>query len=491
MRRATFVAFCILAGVGQAAAAGASSEGAQGLVDTFHRYLGPARAGQADFVRAEPQGNAYRLTLDFKEFARPIEALGVSVDSAEMSFLAEPLPDGTWHVSQMQLPTPLTMHIKDNKLSYRFDGFSFDGVYDPALAAFIRFDETIGGMSTETEGPSGRGTAQYGEQHITGTGIAAEGELGAVDATVEQTVGAFSMHQTMSMPPSEDGTPSAPPFDLSYGVESGRGDVSIAGMKALKLLDVWAYVVAHVQPDAPAIASQEIKTLITELLPVFQQLDEKVAVRALKVQSPMGEFGLKDLSGSLALSGIVSSSVFRTTLSFAGPSYPPALVPAWASQLIPESVEFGVNASGLDLDAAARQVIGEIDVTKKPWVEESAWEAALQRAIPEGGIKVTLGPTGIHGPVLDIEVEGEMTVAMAAPTGSFNVTVKGLDAAIGLLKSAGDDPMASQALASLTLFQSWGRQASDGTTFYGIEIKADGEVSVNGQIVKPADGKTL
>ena len=28
---------------------------------TFHRYLGPARAGQADFVRVEPQGDAYKV----------------------------------------------------------------------------------------------------------------------------------------------------------------------------------------------------------------------------------------------------------------------------------------------------------------------------------------------------------------------------------------------------------------------------------------------
>src|SRR6185295_1386399 len=121
----------------------------------------------------------------------------------------------------------------------------------------------------------------------------------------------------------------------------------------------------------------------------------------------------------------------------------------------------------------------------------AAWGEALQSALPEGSVKVTLGRTSIHGPVLDIEVEGGMTLSKPQPTGSFNVTVNGLDDAIALLQDAGEDPMAAQALASLTLFQSWGRQASDGTITYGIEMKGDGEISVNGQIVKPAADKAL
>ena len=69
---------------------------------------------------------------------------------------------------------------------------------------------------------------------------------------------------------------------------------------------------------------------------------------------------------------------------------------------MPEALEIGVNTSGLDLDASARQAIGKIDVAKMPWVDEAAWGEALQSALPEGGVKVTLGRTGIHGPVLDI-----------------------------------------------------------------------------------------
>src|SRR5436190_1378150 len=98
MRRAISFAFCLLAGVGQAAAAATTSEGAQGLVEIFHRYLGPPRAGEADFVRAEPVGDAYRLTIDLDQFAHPLESLGFTLDSAELSWLAQPLGDGTWHV---------------------------------------------------------------------------------------------------------------------------------------------------------------------------------------------------------------------------------------------------------------------------------------------------------------------------------------------------------------------------------------------------------
>ncbi len=491
MRRAILVAFCLAAGVGPSAAAEATSEAAQGLTATFHRYLGPVRAGQSDFVRIEPQGDAYRASFDLAEFVRPLETVGIALDPAELSFLAEPLADGTWRVSELKLPSPLTAHVKDQTMTYRFEGVSFDGVYDPALAAFVRFDQTIAGMTNQVAGPNNHANARYGEQHITGTGIAAEGEIGGVDLSVRQTVGAFSMDQSISMPPAGEGSPPPSQFDMAYGAESGRGEASFAGLKATRLLDLWAYVVAHIQPDAPAIGNAEIKALLTDLLPIFQQLEENGALRALKVETPAGKFGIQDLSGSMALSGIVSSSVLRASLKLGGPSLPPELVPAWATQLVPDALEIGVNVSGLNLDASARRVIGAIDASKKPWVEEAIWADAAQLAMPAGGVKLTLGPTSIHGPVLDITADGEMTLAAAERSGSFNVTVKGLDAAIELLKAAGGDPIASQALASLLLAQSWGRQASDGTTYYGIEIDNDGAVTVNGQLLRPGSEKAL
>jgi hypothetical protein len=488
MRRVTSLALCLIAGIGQAAAASATTEGAQALAETFHRYLGPTRAGQPDFVRIEPQGDAYRVTLDLDEFTRPLEPVGFTLDSAELSFLTQQLPDATWHVSDMQLPTPLTLHIQEQAMTYRFDGFSFDGVYDPALAAFSRFDEKIGGMSTEAKQLNGESTTTYREQTVTGTGTASGAD--GVDITVQQTVGGVSGHMSAT-PPSSEGAPPSPQFDVTYGVDSGSGDVTIAGLKGVKVLDLWAYVVAHVQSDAQAIDNAELKRLLTELLPVFQRLDEKGTVHALSATTPLGEFGMQEFSGSLGLSGIVSSSELQASTKLAGPSYPHELVPAWATQLIPDAIEVGIDFTGLNLDASARQVIAEIDVTKKPWVDDSAWTVAGQLAVPEAGVKFKLGPASVHGPVLNIEAEGEVTFTKQIPTGSFNVTAKGIDAAIALLKSAGGDPMASQALASLTLLQSWGRQTSDGSTYFGIELRDDGEITVNGQMIRPATGKAL
>ena len=124
MRRDILAGLCILAGASQGLAAEATSEEAQRLVDVFHKYLGMPRAGEADFVRAEPQGEAYRLSISLSQLARPFESFGVSIDAAEVSFVVRPLPDGTWQVSDIIMPSPLTMHMGEAQTTAHWENSS-------------------------------------------------------------------------------------------------------------------------------------------------------------------------------------------------------------------------------------------------------------------------------------------------------------------------------------------------------------------------------
>ena len=122
MQRAIFLSLCILANGGQSLAAEATAEEARRLVDVFHRYVGMPRAGQADHVRAEPQGEAYRVSIDFDVLASPLAPLGFTLEAAEVSFLTKPLPDGTWAVSEFMLPNPMTIAMPGQTMTYRLGG---------------------------------------------------------------------------------------------------------------------------------------------------------------------------------------------------------------------------------------------------------------------------------------------------------------------------------------------------------------------------------
>ncbi len=480
MRRAHVVVLCSLAWTGHAIAAGATADEAQQLVDTFHHYLGMPKA--ADYVRSEPQGDAYRLSFDIAGFARPFESNVFTLDASELTFLAKPLANGTWQVSDLQMD-PLTIHVGEVTTTYRWGGVTFDGIYDPALAAFTKFDETVNEVSTETTGPNVNSATHYGMQTVRGTGAAAGS--GAVDATVEQTMSDLSAHETVASPQS----PTSPPVDIAYSVDSGSGAVTIAALEARKVLDLWAYAVAHLQKDAPDVDEKELKAQLIALLPLFQHLDEKGMIQGVRVETPLGEFGVQEFGGSLAMSGLSSNSEMAVTINVSGPAYPEELTPPWAKQLVPTGLALGFAVSGLDLDASVRKLIESFHLNRTPMIDQAEARAAGQLALPAGGVAVKLQSTHIDGPLLHVQVEGEMRLTMPAPTANFEVTATGLDSAIELLKGA-DDPVASQTLASLTLAQTLGRPGDNGSEHFSIEIGNGGSVTINGQMLRPPTNGT-
>ncbi len=485
MRRAFFVGLCLLGGASHGFAAEATSEEAQRLVGLFHQYLGTPQAGEPDFVTVEPQGDAYRVTLDLPELARPFEPLGLAIDEAKLSLAVEPLPDGTWRVSDVGMPSPLTARFGETKVTYRWDGVTIDGVFDPALGAFTHWDNTIASTNTSSKGPSAQSEMQAGEQVIKGS--ATDDGNGAADVTMQLTGQDLTMHQTVTSP---DISPDvAAMFDLSYDVNGIEGDVSVDSLEAAKLNALWAYGMS--QRNASSHDNQEIRELLTGLLPIYRHLQESGTLHGLRISTAMGEFGVQEASGSLALPGIIPDGEADIALKLAGGSYPQELVPAWAQRFVPDEVQLAFNVSGFNLDAPARRLISQLDVNASPPLDKATLADALALLTPEGNARLTLAPSSITSSLLTLRLGGEMTLDAAAPTGSLEITAVGLGDAIAAVSGAAGDPAATQVLGILGLAQALGKPTSDGATYFLIEMKEDGSVSVNGQTMGQAPGKSL
>ena len=489
MRRDILVGLFILVGACQGLAAEATSAEAQRLVDVFHKYLGMPRAGEADFVRAEPQGEAYRLSISLSQLAHPLESFGVTIDAAEVSFVVRPLADGTWQVSDILMPSPLAMHMGEAQTTAHWENLRFDGVYDPAITGFSRFDETIGATDSETTGPNQEAAAHYGEQTFQGSASAAD--AGGVNVAVQQTMQDFVTRESVTLPATDQASPLPPSFELSYGVDSATADWTVDALQAPKLLDLWAYAVAHAGEDPQALDNTEIKTLLSDLLPLYQRMEESGALKGLRVETPFGVFGAADLSGGAALTGFVSDGDLQFSLKLSGLSYPEEGTPPWVQELAPAELELAFDLAGFNLDAPTRQLIEKLDVNRKPVLEQADLVAAAALAMPESGLKLTLKPGHVSGSLIGVTFGGELTLTMSGPIGSINVTATGLDAAIASLSKHSDDPTAGKALAFLTLVQAFGKQAGDGAMHYSIEAKDDGSITVNGQALKPPSGQQL
>jgi hypothetical protein len=487
MRRFVLAALLLVAGTGHPFAAEATTDGAASLVDVFHRYLGTPRAGDADYVRVVPQGESYRLTFDLGQFAKPFETAGFALDPAEVSFVAAPLTDGTWRVDDLQLPSPLTVHFGEVTTTYRWEGVSFDGIFDPALLTFSRFEQIIASSDSLTSGPGVEGASHTGEQVVRGSANTAD--AGALDAIGRQTVRSMTMQQSVTVPPGEAAPPAS--FEISYGIETAELDVAIEAIEWTKLVDLWAYAVANTAETSPNFDNDEVRNRLEALLPIFRRVEETVAVHALRIGTPLGEIGVDDVSGIFTFSGLMPDSGMSMALKLAGRSYPEELVPDWAKGLIADEVELDFGLSGFNLDAAARHLIGRLDIDKTPMVEEADYATAAMLAIPESGAKFTLRPSRIGSPLIDLEFDGELALKMAAPSGTINIAARGIDDAIASLSSASGDPNAAKVLGILALAQQWGKKGADGEMRFAIEFGDDGAVTVNDQMVKPPSGQPL
>lgn len=486
MRRAALVGVCLFAGITQVHAAPATAEEAQRLVDEFHRYFGSPRAGQADHVRVVPDGEAYRVTIDLDQLAEPFEPMGLSLDPAELSFLTEPLPDSTWSVTDFLLPSPMTIRVAGQTITYRWEGGGFEGIYDPSLASFLSFEQVIATTSSEARSEEGVSTAHVGEQVVRGTSTDT-GE-GTVDTEFQQTFRDYVGQETISLPSADPKEPASPPIEFAYSIATGTIDVSLEGFDAVGLLELWAYAVARMQEDPPKVDAEELKASLGALLPFFTRLDEGATIGGLRVGTPFGDFGMEEVDFRVTLPGLVEGASLAMSLALSGPTYPAELVPAWAQELAPTEVVFGYDIASFNLNAPAQHLLTAFDADRTPPIEDSDYTAAAMMALPESGATLTVSPSNIDGPILDVAFEGQLTLAMPAPTGTFTVTATGFDIAKEKLTAASADPMATQALGLLTVAEMFGRKTDDGSMVFVIEFKGDGSIAVNDQVVKPPAG---
>lgn len=489
MRRTFLAGLLLLAGGAPVLAAKATVDEAKRLVDVFHRYLGAPRAGQADHVRAEPQESAYRLTVDLDPLVVPFQPAGFGLEGAEFSFLAEPLSDGTWRVSDMAVPSVMTLRLADVVTTLRWEGVTFDGIYDPALAAFTTFEEVVGPSSSESRGPNEHSISRAGEQRVTGSATPAAGT--AVDGTMRHTMSTMSASQTVPLPQTVGATP-PDTFEFSYGIVSGAADYRFEAFESAKLLELWAYAVAHLQEQPPKIDSGEVKSLARGTIPIFRRIETESSLKGLTIETPFGGGGIDDMSGTFGFTGIVPEAGFDLFMQMSGPTYPEQTIPAWAKGLLPSGLEFGMELSGVNLDASVRHVIDALDFDSEPVLSEAAATEAFALALPpDGPARFRLHSGLVQTPLASVRFEGEIANLGPMPSGTLRIDVTGLEEAIAALQSETADPAAQQLLGALSVAQMTGERQADGTTRFQFEASRDGAITLNGTMLKPPASRDL
>jgi hypothetical protein len=452
-------------------------EGAQKLSASLAIYLGKLVVGESPPVSVSPEGAHYLVAVDLAALAAPFKESGFSIDPAIVKYEVTEQDDATWRVASDSLP-PLSIHTEQGSIAYAFNGYKFDGIYDPALGAFKNAHADVGKVDAEVHLPDVDETIAIGAAHVTQSGTPAAN--GATSLVAQEDFADLSAHVSAS-PAAAKADPDAPPVQVLLEFAKVAADIGLDGMPMRKALDLWAFAVAH--PSRPEIASNEpaFKSLLRALLPADLKLAEKVNLQKLSAETPKGIFGVADGKFGLAAAwtpGPKSSVEFQ--LSMAGITLPAGLTPPATQDLVPTAFDFDVKASGFDLGAGAGEAIDDMHFAGDgPVISEADGAKIAAKMKGAGAILVDLMPSHVVAPAIDLTIEGQAHLEGTRPSGVLKVHIRNFDKTVAALKGLGQ--LASpQMIGGLAMAKSLAKTESDGVLTWVAEYGADGSIKVNG-----------
>jgi hypothetical protein len=468
-----------------AMAQGVDEKGAAQLSGTLSRYIGK-KAIENKLVTVAADGDGYSITINFQALAGMASKQELlKSDLPPYTFKVKPRTDGNWDVSSVASWAG-SLEVKGGdkgpqSTRFSMNGLKFDGIYDPALAAFLSGTNSVAGMAMttrdgeqEAEVSSGAGTAIFNS---------AGAADGGVDFTVSQKVADFVETIRMNDPGS------GMKFPLTIKSPELSVEASGKGVRSRALLDLLAFGVANGDPAKVKASQAELKSLLLAALPLWQKVDGSYTFKDFAVDSPIGTFGASQLGVAVAADGISRNGRIDYTLRASGLAVPQFLVPQWARSLTPTEVQFSFGGANLDLDTMTRKIVEAFDLNKDPVVPDGLGEALAAEFMAKTP-KIVIGHSIVKSSDAEIAFEGEVTFPGKIDNPEINTTidVAGYDKIVETLQTGSKTmPDLAQYVPVALAIKGFGKALPDGRIEWVVNGKPDGSVMVNGFTVKPAD----
>jgi hypothetical protein len=450
----------------------ATPEGAQKLSDVFATYLGRPVAGAPSPVTVTVEGAHYAAALDLASLAAPFSGAGFSIAPAIVKYALTEQDDGTWRVAGDALPS-ISAHFKDTTIAYQYEGYRFEGIFDPALPGFKSGETRLDKARAEMHATKVNEAVATGAAHATvAAAPAADGALSLVARSEIADVAA----QVVAV-----SDVAATPVSVSFQLPATLADVKIDGAPIRKLLDLWAFVVAHPSRAEIAANEQAFKGLLRAAIPVDLKLAEKIEMKQIAVESPQGRFAVANGKFGFAMStapGAKGAAEYDFAMD--GVAWPAGLLSPAFSDLAPTAWNIDVKASGFDFGAGAQEAIADMHFDGDGPVISEADGAQISAKTTRGApLTIELLPSHVVAPQVDVVVEGQLHLEGARPSGVLTVRVRHFDRTVAALKALG--PLASpQLLGGLALARTLGKAEGDDVLVWVGEYRPDGAIKVNG-----------
>ena len=456
--------------------------GADALSASLARYIG-STAFEKGVVKVSVESDAYKIEVDFDKLLSLFPAQDMlKLDIDPYAFSVKPRPDATWDVAGDMAPDgKVEMKTEEGTQTaeWRIADDSFAGVYDPALAGFSVATGKNGAISMTSTDPtsSTEFTAASGSFQLQSTKNVTRG----VDFTALQTIS--GMVQTMRLAAPEAGV------DLPVVLRSPELSYSSSatGFQAQQLLDLLAFGVANADEAKLKAAQPQLKTLLRDVLPLWDRLTGAYGWRELSVGTPVGIFSAANAKIDVAMDGVRNDGTISYKFQIDDLAVPADVLPRWTAPLLPEDIDLNFGGTGLDLEGPAMAAIDAFDLNRDPPIAPEVGDTIMAQFMADPP-KFVINRSIIRNKDTEISAQGEMTFAGGKPTFTATVEAAGFDKAMQTIQEAtASAPEAQQAYMVAVAAKGFAKTLSDGRLQWIIDMTADGAVTVNGAMVKPAD----
>ncbi|PWV97072.1 hypothetical protein [Phyllobacterium myrsinacearum] len=503
--RKLFLISCVMALSAPAFAQTIDAKGADELANTLSKYVGKT-ALKNGILKVAPEADGYRITFSTDAFLKAMPKQDLLKGSlGEYSILTKPLADGTWNVTSGNMPSA-AFEVSGPKgpesFQWSVDDGSWTGLFDPKIGTF----------STSTFAYDAfKLSLKSAEQDIDASASAAKGQMlataaasGGVDLNMTQSFANFNETIVTKLPnldaASDEGeaaktetpkteTPAAgEPVKVTLR-SSELGSVAEGkGLRNRELMDLWAFVIAHVDEKKLNKAGQdELKQKLKAALPLWDKLKGEYHFKDFAVETPLGNFAAQNISQETNLDGISKDGAYHYAMRTNGLKYPALPIPEWGVPFLPTDVELVIGTAGVDLDTVVKGAIDDMDLNREKVLSEE-FEAATAAQFLVAPPKLVISKSLVRTADAELTVEGEMTFTGLKPASHTTWEMAGFDKVVERLnKAAETDAEIKNYITFVKLAKDFGTEVDGGRVRWVVDQKADGSVAINGNPVKGPD----
>lgn len=463
-----------------AQAAEIDQAGADQIKERLTYYL-PKHVVDTGFLKVTPAANRYELSVDLMPLLKDVKKEVFTINGLKpfVHYLT-PQDGGMWKVEvndNFDVNGSFTAEGKKQDFTYKIDRMVFDGMFDPSISYFTTGKYTLDKINMTMSG---------GEPNVTMSVDSLSADMKG-DKVGE---GIVDLYSTMSMSKlSETITGTATPAVLiSADSMSGTVEAKRLGINALR--DLLVFGLDLIKSDVQKLdqaQADKLKSLIRANIPFTDKLDEQLKFDGVKVTAQGMDVSLESFTYGIGFTGLKKDASARFNMGLTKPVIPAGLLPPGTEGVVPDSANFAVAISNLDLEGVVNYMLEHADFTKpEPLTPEQS--AAINKIIlPDGKMHIEFSDVYAKNSTYDLSLAGTMMVNpddSDKPVVDVTITARDLDKTIKYLQdNANKVPEFGQASFMVLMMKGFGK-VEGGATVWNVKLDEAGKVMINGQEMK-------